>query len=558
MADNNIRFTIGAVFNGEGFAKARKSVSDMNASVKQGANAATQIAAALGNMDASASKAMTAMTGLIGAIATMNAASIAAQGTMLAINFAFDEMKTKAEDLAKRMNEVKAAVERAFEKRVAKYATDLAAELKEIDGGFEQITKRANEFTAALEGVRSATAAGGIADLEIEKLNAMLEAHSDAERQTIEATYNLKKAIEESANSSAAWSVRKEQAHMAVVAAEEKISKIDEKAAAVAEKRAEIDEQISVMKLNDDKRWRELQAESDAMKQKELELQTARIDAESELDILIENEKQAKVDAENAQKKSTAAILQAELAQKSLTESLEERKSKEEIAAKAAKEAAAARKKEADDKDAAAKIQQELNDSASALKQAQEEYAAALKAYKQNYAKNVTNEEIDKYHSENKGLDKAGTIPVKVMNAIQGKVADEAVSDAIRNGLVTSVKEADQLARQAAREARNQATKQFNQQARERQRYERLQQKNRKTWSRDDEKFAATFKQIEEAQKKQKEAVEAAKARIKEEQERLNAIKKAAIDMSKDMKNLDLITKQLEVAAKLMADAVAL
>ena len=62
MANQGITFSIGSVFNGEGFNAARKSVGEMSKSVKQAASASQQLAGAVGGMNNAASKAAGAMS----------------------------------------------------------------------------------------------------------------------------------------------------------------------------------------------------------------------------------------------------------------------------------------------------------------------------------------------------------------------------------------------------------------------------------------------------------------------------------------------------------------
>lgn len=541
MADNKISFSIGAVFSGEGFKKAQSAVKEMSSETKKGISAARDIASAMGGMDSSASKAMGAMSGLMSAMMTMNATTILTQGAMLAFNFVIKEMQDEMEKLTKKSDALKASVQKSFDRSMQKQMTELSDELKAIDGNFDQITKRANAFTAALNGVVSATSAGGIADLEIEKLNALLEAHSEAERQTIEATYAHKIAVEKSANSAVEWSSKVESAGKAVSDAQQKLAKTAQQEDAVARKRVELEEMAAAYREHEDKRWRDVQKRVDELKRQEADLSEKRIAQEQEIETLLLLEEKTKIEADNAAKASTAEILKTTIASEKLNESIKVREEKDRAAAKAAEEKAAADAEAAErsrERDAALKeaedYQKQVNDSAASLKKAQDDYAEALRKYNENFAENTVNEALGGLSGKG-SASRSGAIPVNVMKAIEMKVSAQAVEDAIKNGLVTSVKDADKLARQAAREARDLANKNSGTRAQESKRYERLLQTPVKDWSKADQDFATKFKAIQEAASAQKRDLDEKRAKLAEERARAEKLVKSLDALSKSL-----------------------
>ena len=171
MADHSITFKIGSVFSGDGFDKAVSTTRQATGSIRQAATAAGQMASAFGGMDTSAARAMNAVGGLAAAIA--------------GVSFYLDDLKEKTDAAVKRMEKLKAAAAETFSSQLAKFMSETAAEVKKVSDDFERITKQANAFTAALEGVRSASAAGGVLSLHTEELQALIDANSDAERQEI-------------------------------------------------------------------------------------------------------------------------------------------------------------------------------------------------------------------------------------------------------------------------------------------------------------------------------------------------------------------------------------
>lgn len=537
MAEERLKFTIGSAFSGEGFKAAQQSVQSMNGSIKKGAATAAQMSAALGGLDASASKAMGAMTGMIGALVSMNATVIITQAAMLALNAYISKMNEEMEELTKRTEKLKAATDKAFSAALTESVANTRKEVASISSDFERITKQANAFTAALEGLRGSVATGGIVNLEVEKVNALLEAHSEAERQTIEATYNLKIAHEKAIAVEQAWSEKVEAANQAVIDSKNRVASIDEQLAKLGEDRRALEETMLAAKASGEEKWRDIQAQVNKLKDEEAALEQKRLDTMAETDVLEVKAQQAKQDAVNAEQQATVAVKNAELAEQKLTEAKHNR----EVSEQAAKEAAdldkaaadrdrAAREEEARVREEAKTIQQEVNDGAKDLKDAQREYAEALRKYEANFADNKMWESffgalvkpLQSLNLGGGGLDQAMT--------------EQAIKNAIANGDVRTVKDLDRFARDAQRAARNQISQSRTQIGREKQRYERLMDQNRKTWSKADADFVQKFEKL-------KAAAEAQKKDLDEKKARLEAAKKRDED---NHKNLEEIAKRMK------------
>lgn len=530
MADNHIRFKIGSEFSGEGFKKAQAAVKEVNADIKQGTKVANQIATAFNGMDAAATKNIQAMTGLVQALLSFNVTAIATQAMMLAINKYFGEMKEKAEAAQKQAEALRASVEKAFSKSMTDRISSFNKEINSVTDDFERITKQANQFAAAIEGVRKAEADGGVIQLKVEMLNKLLEAHSEEERQNIEATYNLRMAIEKSANIETEWQSKIDAAHQAIVDAENRVAKIDEQIVKVGEERKNLEQTMITAKQSGDKNWLDIQKQVTALWEKEQSLEQKKLDTEDQIQILREKEKQTKQEAVNAQNQATIEIRNAELAEKKLTEAKQDRAVKEAAAKDAAEEKAAADLLDAQKTEDATKAQQEVTESAKRVKAAEEKYAAVLKKYE-----TTENLIADAARSLIKNQMPGGLLPVNIQKGIELKTADKAVTEAIRQGVITTVKDADRLQRQAQKDARDAITKEQKQQIAEAKKYHRLQQMNPKTLCSADRQFMEKYEKIQAAAKERKKQIDDAKKALDEE-------KKAAV---KSKENLDNILKKL-------------
>lgn len=534
---NNITFRIGSVFEGEGFKKARQEVANVNSEVKKGMSAASQMAGSFAGMDASASKAMQALTGLVGAIATFNVTAIVSQVTMMAINAYFAEMKEKAESAMKAANELKASMEKAFSSALTERMSSVNKETKKLSDDFNRITKEANDFAAALEGVRSSQASGGVLSLQVEKLNALMAAHSDAERATIEASYNLKIAIERSANVEAEWQQKIEAANQARVDNNNLIANVDKQLAIVSEERRSLEETMLAAKASGDGHWIEIQKQVNALKEKEEALEQQKISAEEQNQILDLRLQKVKQDAENAQTQATIEIRNAELAEVKLTEAKHNRQVKEEAAADAAYLDEQAKVLDAQEVKTAAEIQADANKAARELAAAERDYAKKLAEYNAG----------DIIRDMAQGLVGKGGLgggknlfPVDVQKSVQTAVADQRVDDAIRNGAVNTVKDADRLQRQAMREARDMISKNQGQQLREAQRYKRLQEMNPKALASSDKAFMAKYEKIQQAAEKRKQDLEKAKKAVEDSEKKVEENNKTLKSIDKKLDKLGL------------------
>ena len=525
MADQTLWFKIGSVFSKEGFTKAQASVKDMAGEVKRGAAVFNQMASAFGELDGSAAKAMGAMGGLLTAISSLSVSAIAVQGAMLLVTKAVSSLKEEMEATKARAAELKESVDRAFGAAIAENASGIRREVAAISGEFERVAKFAREYTAALNGLRSSTASGGVVALEVEKLNKMLEAHTEEERKNIEATYAMRIAREKAANVEEAAALKIETAHAAVVEAQNRVANIDEQLAAIAANRATLEEALARQRENNGSRQKELSAAIASLMENEsalLEKQNAERDR---VNVLMVQEEQARQEATNATATATASVKSLELSQLRQAEAAEAARLATAEKAEEDRLSAAAARQERAEREAAEQIrkdadaaQKDAADAAKALADAERAYAAALEKYEKNYAENVMTEDVLGQSKKGKSLSMG--IPVRVQGSIKADVVAKDLEAAVKEGLVKNVREMDAFARRRAKEVDQLEKTKMRQLERETQKYNRLREQNAKTWSKKDADFVKKFEQIRAAAEAQKKDLEDAKQRVQEERRR--------------------------------------
>lgn len=522
MAEHSISFKIGSYFKGEGFQKAAKTTKDLNSNVRQAAEITSTLAGSIGGLDASAARAATAVSGLLAVISSGNAAMIAVNLAVMGISKVMEHLNRQQEEAKKRAQELREAQEKAFSDDLAAKVEKLQNRIKMIAGDFAVVTKQAQAMTAALNSLNSADDTGGIIALETEKLNAMLAAHTEAERQAIEKTYELKIATEKAA-------IAKAQGADKIAAAEQAFSQAITQQSIVAEQltqleytRVELEKQRAELDASETKQREQLDAEISKLKAQELELKNRQIELQNQREVLDVKLDEVKQQALNAEQQALNAIKALELKNLQAAEALEAKRQATEDAKLATIENKETKKAQTVEIKSAIEIQREANAAARNLAAAQKEYEAKLKEY--NSAENLTKRASQDFIG-NSGIKlKGGLLPVDVQKGIQMTVADKAVDDAIRNGTVNTVKEADQLQRQTMRDVRDTIAKEQRQQILEVKRYERLEKMDPDKLASADKDFMAKYNKFLEHQKKQKEDLTKSKDKMEEAAKELKDI----------------------------------
>ena len=536
MAEHNLTFRIGSTFSGEGFKKAQQAVASVNGEIKRGTGAMNGMSRIFGELDMSASKTLLAVGGLAQAVASFNVVAIALQvGQKLVLETVdkyFEQMKSKADRALESANALKASMEAAFSATLSKQIGDFSATFGGIVKQFDETTRAANAMTAAINGLASANAKGGIASLQIEKINALLEAYSDEERALIEQTYNLKIATQQAADVEYENTQKINAAHQAVVDSNERINAIENQLAATQEERARLEDVAFTAKMSNDEHYLKIQEQVDKLKADETKLLEQRIAEEKNGQLLAVKEQTVRQEAANAQAAATLQVKQAELAGKKLEEA--EKKSAEEFDAflraqvkkleDATDHSADSLEEYAQALDEQTELEKKAKTAASDLAAAQREYAGALKAYNSHINQNLFNETGRLGDAAN-------------AKARQDAAAAVAVEQGLADGTIRNSWQQHQAEMAAARAQRDyESSPEAAQIKRDAQRYDRLKEKNEKTLSPADKKFL-------EDEEKRRNARDAERNKLNEAQRKKEEAEKADEQAKKD---IAAIRKKLE------------
>lgn len=242
---HDIRLKIGTVFSGEGLELCKERVLTANNQLKSAARGAGQMSAALSELDSSAAKAANAATGLVSAFMTGNVMLIASQGAMLAISYAMTQVKEKADAAKEAANELARVMHEKFSAAISSQISEAIDEMARLRAEFESITKAANSMRSATDALSGAQSRGGIADLEVEKFKAVLEAESGNLARLAAAEHDLGIVRAKEAASAAEWAAKVESARALVVQADERASLLSTSLAKATEERVSMEKVLA-------------------------------------------------------------------------------------------------------------------------------------------------------------------------------------------------------------------------------------------------------------------------------------------------------------------------
>ena len=182
----------------------------------------------------------------------------------------------------------------------------------------------------------------------------------------------------------------------------------------------------------------------------------------------------------------------------------------------------------------AAEAQKAVNDAAKDVAAAERAYAQALAEYEKNFADNKFSEDI--FGQDKKGL----AVPVKISGTVKAEVVSHDLEKAINDGLVRSVKDMDRFNRDRAKQIDKEEREKWNQLKREKQKYDQLMERSRKTWSQQDKDFVKKFEKLRDTAVAHKKAIEDAKKELEEAKKREKDNHDNLRDIKKKMEKLGL------------------
>lgn len=538
-AVQNIMLKIGSAFDGEGFKRAQRGVGELNNGIRGAMGVVGGFSAVLGGIDTSAAKAIGAVSGMIGTLVSLNAAAILSQGIMLAFTAKINKCTKEIEELQKKSADLKASVDAAFNKTLSASVSDVHDEMKSIVGDFDRITAQANAFTAALNGLNASAATGGIIDLEIEKVNAVMEAETEQQRKLVAAEYDLEIATRKAADSRQAWEGKIAAADKAIEDNGKRVALYDEQRAALSAKIAELEEdRIGFLEVDKTK------AKAIADEIAKLKAEEAQLAADQ--NVLREKAKALEVTAQTVRQDAVNADKQMTLATMNATAKINDLKAAAEAAAKAEKEAAAKQAEEnriKEEKAAAAKeekdalqqgkdAQSKANDAARQLADAEQAYADAIAAYMADFAGNQIRDSIFGANTMKGGM----SAPMAIGKGIVDGVVAHEKAERLKNGGFGSVRQMNEFDRDRSKQLAQDARRENFQLMKEKQQYDKLVNTPAKLRSDADKKFMRDFEALQDAQNKKRQDIIDKEKALQDAQE---ADRKAREDLHAIRQKLD-------------------
>lgn len=547
----NVNFTIGTVFNGEGFKKCQKGIMTLNNHVKSAAGLTAQMAGAMAGMNSRAAQAAQSISGLLAAFASGNPIMVGVQVGMIGIAKVVQDLENaeksakeeadKLNEALKRLNETQNKVASA---KLNEYVSAIKNEATRLSKEFESIVKHANNFTSVLNKVQTSQDKGKILEMEIAKYNDMNNGNT-IDKGVKEAQWNLKIQLEKNAQAL--------EAHeKAITTAKNNLEENTAREKIVRERVALINDTIYELKLqekslsgNELEKKKELQSKIQELENEKITLSEEFTELQSKESVL----KQEIILAETERKnqilenkislgEANQAVLNAEYAR---VEALQKQNEATNSATNAQKEAdAMLYQATVDAANAKAKqAEADLNNALNALNDAKGRYLGARDNFR-NDNMNLINQmlnNIDWDRMPNANLQNGNVVipdengKPQVMK-FQDAAAQAAVDRGIADGSIRNLKDAERAERYAARAARDAASSpEANQERRDAQELARLEGMNPKAMSEYDKKKLEKLRKLKKA--KDKDAEEADKAL-----EDAKKAEQAVIDSEKTLKEI--------------------
>lgn len=523
MADQHLSFSIGSTFSGEGFQAAQNTVTELHKSTVVAVGAVNQLGSAMGGMDSCAAKASRAVTTLLNALMSANPVTVAITLAVGALTAALSSLK-EAQAAAKAAADDFIKTQSAVNERINAGLVERAvANMKDLSREFETVTKQASDLAAAVYSLDRERSKGGIIALQAEKVSAVMNEVTEEARRLVAAEYDLKIATEKAAAARYSAELDLSKAHQDVLDQEHRVANLSSQRAEVLDTLATLEKSVATAKENNLTSYQSGEAKLASLREKLAEIDDSIASAKARTQVLLINE-------QTATEKLNNAVAAAEIEVVAATGRIDDLKRNAEAAAAAegdladkSSELAATRdaeaerlKAEAEAKKEYADVQASVNEAAKELEAAERDLAAALAKYAANYAENEMTGNIFAQSRRRSSM----SVPVRVEGRIKADVVAKDVESAIKGGLIGSVRDMDNFSRQRSREVDQLERDKLKQLEVETQKYQRLQEQSRKTWSKADVDFVRKFEMIRAAAESQKREIEEARDRVKAAEQR--------------------------------------
>ena len=233
MAEQRVQFTIGSIFQGEGFKQAQTAVKDINQAVRTSASVIGNLASNVGILDAKYAKAASAVTGLTSALTTGNPVMAAFGVAMTGVSLIISTFNEKLAEQKKRQDELTESLKRMHDQMVKTWSNEQASEmakfndnLKSIGDSYDRITNEANQLISAVNKLAATRDQGQNIQMEIDKLLNGRE-HKGADKQLEDAKADYAMVLKKNADAEERAQEKIDAANKARIDAQGKIEAIN-------------------------------------------------------------------------------------------------------------------------------------------------------------------------------------------------------------------------------------------------------------------------------------------------------------------------------------------
>ena len=326
MAEQKIQFSIGSLFKGEGFQKAKQAVGDLNKNTSKAVGAFNGLMSSFGGTSSKAAIASKAITGMVEAFTSLNPAVLLVTASTAALTWGIEQCKKQEEEAQKRTEELRKQLaklkeEMKWEGIDRNFVSKIEDELKKLNTQFDRTTKMANSLKSAMNKLGDAQGNQKVAELEIQKSVQGIQALDENAKKLSDSYYDSLIAEEKLIQTKEKQQRAVEDSEKATRDAEEKLQITRDSMKKMSDEIARLnsayesaygdEERASAIKKSLEEREKEL------AKLKEIEAVQV-----NDLKVAITNEKTSRINATTEIDKMTASMTVAQEAHSKLVDAI--------------------------------------------------------------------------------------------------------------------------------------------------------------------------------------------------------------------------------------------
>lgn len=200
--EQQIKFTIGSVFKGEGFQQLKQSINQVKGYMGKAASASQQLATAMAMTNTAGSKCAQAVAGISSALATCNPMLIAMQAAVIGCNIAVEKLQeyeanleAEQERLNAKIEETNRQMRKAFDDSQRKEVDALIQQIKNLGKEFDATTAHAMKLQDVYDKIAQVEDKGKMLDMQKQHAQSLGQIENPDERGIQAAQYKLEEQV---------------------------------------------------------------------------------------------------------------------------------------------------------------------------------------------------------------------------------------------------------------------------------------------------------------------------------------------------------------------------